>query len=217
MRRWLDSKGKHLVAATVRAFFICLKKLRFDQKTAADATPDDLSRVTASLCGTEVFGADAASNEYLAGHILKGRKLGDIQIETSTMPNLVFVNKDKAHASRRLTSRGWGADPYLKAVYLSVVGKGCFVQRIQNSTMLGAVFNEHIQIANLKHVRADRVRDVGACQPRFETSQKALIRRSLHHEALLATAVVVERGRHGRDEAEAASQFLREETSERAT
>ena len=217
MRHWLSSTSENIVAATTRAFFICLKKLNFAEKILKDPTPSELEIVMAALCGTEVFGADAASNEYLAGHILKGRKLDDIKLETPMMPNLIFVHKDKAHASRRLTSRGWGADPYLKAVHSSVVGKGCFVQRIQNSTMLQAVFNTHVQTANLKHVRADRVRDVGAIQPRFETCQKPLIRRSLHHEALLATAVVVSRGRHGRDEADAANQFLREETSERAT
>ena len=141
--------------------------------------------------------------------MLKGRKLEDLVLEPASMPNLLFVHRDKAHASRRLTSRGWSADPYLQSVHESIVGRGCFVQRIQNSQILQKLFNNFARSANVKNVNASRVQDLGACKPRLEISQKPYVRRTLHYEAHIATAVAVSRGRHGKAEGAAAQQFLR--------
>jgi hypothetical protein len=67
----------------------------------------------------EVYDADAAADEQLAGNMIKGRKLDetlDANTSGQTFPGLKIVNKDKAHASRRLTSRGWACDDELKGV-----------------------------------------------------------------------------------------------------
>ena len=132
-----------------------------------------------------------------------------------TLPSILAVHKDKAHASRRLCSRGWGADPYLKAVHSSVVSSTGFIQKIQNSKQLQQAFAERIAVENRKMVKAG-AKDLGACKPRFEVSQKPYLRRVLHYEALLATAAVVVRGRSGRVEAKAAQLFIQEENEERA-
>jgi hypothetical protein len=57
----------------------------------------------------EVFAADAASDEQLAGRELQSPADGG----PAMLPNLKIVVRDKAHASRRLLSRPWAADAYL--------------------------------------------------------------------------------------------------------
>ena len=61
----------------------------------------------------EVYDADAAADEQLAGNMIKGMKLDetlDANTSGQTFPGLKIVNEEKAHASRRLTSRGWACD-----------------------------------------------------------------------------------------------------------
>ena len=88
----------------------------------------------------EVFNADAAGDERLVGDMLVGRKLEELEVDVSLTPNVIINNKDKAHASRRLSMRGWMADPYLKKIHLSMTGKGTFFQRIHYSGQLQNVF-----------------------------------------------------------------------------
>lgn len=46
----------------------------------------------------------------------EGMQLGDLEYVRSMMPNMHVVHRDKAHAARRLSSRGWSADAYLHSV-----------------------------------------------------------------------------------------------------
>ena len=162
------------------------------------------------LKAVEVYNADSAADEQLCGRMMMGRRLGDMLIDQETLPSIKFVHKDKAHASRRIASRGWAADPFLNQVHQSVVGAGSFIQKLQNSPLLKQAFAENIDNMNRKHV-ASRPRDLGACKPRFEVSQKPYLRRTLHYEALLATAAAA-----ARKGVKVASVFLEEETTERA-
>ena len=63
-----------------------------------------------SIC--EVYASDVAADEQLAGQMLRpnlGRTGSKVQL-----PNLRLVIRDAAHASRRLLSRTWSQDPYVK-------------------------------------------------------------------------------------------------------
>ena len=56
--------------------------------------------------------------------------------------NVILNNKDKAHASRRLSMCGWMADPYLKKIHLSMTGKGteqCICSRFGSKWMKGRI------------------------------------------------------------------------------
>jgi hypothetical protein len=63
-----------------------------------------------SIC--EVYASDAAADEQLAGQMLRpdsGRTGSKAQL-----PNLRLVIRDAAHASKRLLSRTWCQEPYIK-------------------------------------------------------------------------------------------------------
>ena len=60
----------------------------------------------------EFFVSDAAGDEQKAGRILRD---GFKHLEPA-LPSLKIVVRDRAHASRRIISRGWAADPFLKMV-----------------------------------------------------------------------------------------------------
>ena len=76
------------------------------------AVDEDLfTRVKASI---ETFVSDAASDEIRAGKMLAGHTV--FQVTAASLPSLRLVIRDKPHAVRRLTSRGWRADPFLNEV-----------------------------------------------------------------------------------------------------
>ena len=97
----------------------------------------------ADVCmSVEVFSADAAADERLVGDMLVGRKLEELEVDVSLTPNVIINNKDKSHASRRLSLRGWMADPYLKKIRLSMTGKGteqCICSRFGSKWMKGRI------------------------------------------------------------------------------
>ena len=68
-----------------------------------------------------MFTADGAENEQLAGRTLKRRRMGDNELDALAFPNQKLVLKDKGHAARRLTKRGWGRDDVLADVMSSIV------------------------------------------------------------------------------------------------
>ena len=58
----------------------------------------------ADVCmSVEVFNADVAADERLVGDMLVGRKLEELEVDVSLTPNVIINNKDKAHASSRLS------------------------------------------------------------------------------------------------------------------
>ena len=66
------------------------------RKTTGQLDLDAFADVCVSV---EVFNADAAADERLVGDMLAGRK----QMDVSLTPNVILNNKDKAHASSRLS------------------------------------------------------------------------------------------------------------------
>ena len=161
----------------------------------------------ADVCmALEVFTADTAADEQLVGEMLVGRKLEELELDDSLTPNVILNNKDKPHASRRLTMRGWMADPYLKKIHESMTGKGTFFQRVQYSPQLQNVFRSFTSGSS----------EIGTHAIRWERNAKLYRRRVHEYDACLGSAQVVQRGRHGNQEAKSATVFLEEEDTERA-
>ena len=71
----------------------------------------------------EVFNADAAADEQLAGQMLQlgggapvdpggaGPGSGAPVLSADLFPHLKVINKDKPHGARMITSRTWKCDP----------------------------------------------------------------------------------------------------------
>ena len=60
----------------------------------------------------KVITVDSAADEVLSVEMMRSAKLSGAA--TRLTPNCKFLNRDQAHGSRRLISRGWGADKFLK-------------------------------------------------------------------------------------------------------
>ena len=81
--------------------------------------------LSALLAKVELFGADGASDEQLAGQLLGG-----------LFPNMLHRVRDKAHGTQRIISRCWQADPQLKAIADELVlGPNAIAQRIRWSPL----------------------------------------------------------------------------------
>ena len=91
----------------------------------------------------ELFNADAAPDEQLAGKLLRGATSAESQEFTGIFGNLKVLNKDKPHASRRTCTRTWDKDPFLKHVsHKFVLGKKSMCRRIQYSEVFKAKFEK---------------------------------------------------------------------------
>ena len=96
----------------------------------ADKEPDQplLEHVANKI---EAVCVDSASNELKAGRLMK---------ETFA-PNMKAVIRDRAHATRRLLSRPWAAEPELEDVaHVFVMGRHSLCQRIHHSPRVRAIF-----------------------------------------------------------------------------
>ena len=186
-----------------------------DRLTASSLDDSLYQKLTASI---ETYVSDAAADEIRAGHMLAGQSVS--LTAAPDLPHLRVVVRDKPHAMRRLTQRGWKADPYLSEVYSNfVMGPQSPVRLIQFSEAFGAWFAKHVQLleGRGKAVDAHRlVKDLHFAPHRFDSTQKPLQRIVMYLLAVVATMVQVTQERRGSAEGRAAENFLSWLTSERA-
>ena len=86
---------------------------------------------------TEVFVADGAADEQLAGRMLHPRSLRTSPTGQSlALPSLRLVVRDGAHAARRLLERTLPRDPYIKKLLTALVwSKDSLAKLIQHSQL----------------------------------------------------------------------------------
>ena len=109
LKRWSDGFSENLKEATATAIMgACAGFVGGDTVNIRLA-----AKVLKSI---EIYNADAAGDEQLSGKMLRGQALEDITYQESYLPNVKVIHRDKTHAARRLTSRGWKADAYLNEV-----------------------------------------------------------------------------------------------------
>ena len=70
----------------------------------------------------EMFSADGAPNEQLAGRLLHTSV--DRSSSAKKLPNLKMVIRDKVHATRRLTQRTFKVDALLAGVHTTMLCGG---------------------------------------------------------------------------------------------
>ena len=160
---------------------------------------------TTLVASVRVFDADGASDEQRAGRLLAER----------LFPNTVAIIKDKAHASRRLTSRPWSADPFLSALLDRYIQKpGSIVHTIQNSPDIAHVYQRHCSLVQNCPINGSKVRNLQFAKHRFDSTSRPLGRFVLLFDAVWATATELMISRAGRTPAKVAREFLEDISAE---
>ena len=135
---------------------------------------------------------DSAGDELLSGEMMRSPVLSGLQMEVT--PNLRFVLRDKPHASRRLTSRPWGADAVLNDIIVMLCrGRGSIARLVQNSMEVRRVFVGFVKTT--KGAVKTVVANMRAAGHRFESMQKPLGRSCFHIHACIKTALHIMRAR----------------------
>eukprot|EP00959_Pyramimonas_sp_CCMP1952_P404736 8482190-Pyramimonas_sp.AAC.1 len=107
LRRWQDQWAENMKSATVQAVV----------NACSDGSNEPDAHVVAKVLKSfEVYNADAAADEQLAGSLLRGQSYNGLNYCKALLPNVKVLHRDKTHAARRLCSRGWKADAYLASV-----------------------------------------------------------------------------------------------------
>ncbi len=107
LRGWQDHWAENLKDATEQAVI----------NACSDGRGQPDAAVVANVLKSfEVYNADAAADEQLAGSLLRGQSYNGLNYCKALLPNIKVLHRDKTHAARRLCSRGWKADAYLSSV-----------------------------------------------------------------------------------------------------
>ena len=135
---------------------------------------------------------DAAADEVLSSELMRASVWTELQEQLT--PNLRFVVRDKAHASRRITSRPWSADVRLQEIMSYMcAGKYSIAKQVQFSEEVKRIF-----VAFASDTDAVLRRAVGnfrAAAHRFESYSKPLGRTCLFIHACVRTALRIMRTR----------------------
>ncbi|CAE8641554.1 unnamed protein product [Polarella glacialis] len=135
---------------------------------------------------------DSANDELLSAEMMRSPVLSGLQMKVT--PNLRFVVRDKPHASRRLTSRPWGADEVLNEIIVMFCrGRGSVARLVQNSVEVRRVFVGFVKTT--KGAVKTVVANMRAAGHRFESMQKPLGRSCFHIHACIKTALHIMRAR----------------------
>ena len=116
-----------------------------------------------------VITVDSAGDECLASEMMRSSALSNTHLRAT--PYLKFVVRDKAHASKRLVSRGWGVDPYLnKVMGMYARDRASIARTIQNSHIIRLKFKQYVGTSFRMVSRT--VSNMRSAKHRFESLQK---------------------------------------------
>ena len=153
---------------------------------------------------TEVFVADGAADEQMAGELLRPQALGgggdanaNQQHLIRPLPNLQLVLMDRAHASRRVLQITWDKDEYLDSILKALIwDKQSLVRVLQNSEVAKELFHD-IQLNEDGNQRP--IDNMGFAKQRFDSCAKPLARLIDHFDAATAAAAELVRRRRAND------------------
>ena len=140
------------------------------------------------------FCADSAADEMASCEVMRSAELSLAEANRAMLPNLQNVFRDRAHASRRLTSRPWNADEKLKEVMDYMCrGPSSMARLINDSMELKRVFGDYCRSSESQvHSAISCFRAAGH---RFESYAKPLGRTCLFFHACIRTACHLVRSR----------------------
>ena len=131
---------------------------------------------------------DSAADEMLCAEMMRSSSLSAMRRRLT--PKLKFVIRDRAHGSKRLVSRGWGADSYLNNVTQMLVRSRKSIARlIHFSPAIRERFG-HYARGTFRVVRKV-VKNMRAAPQRYECLQKPFGRSILYMHANIKTALWV--------------------------
>ena len=155
---------------------------------------------------------DSASDELLSAEMMRSTALS--AAAHALTPGLRFVIRDKAHSSRRVVSRPWAADPFIKETTMIFArGRGSIARMIHNSPHIRQVFVNYTRMCRNKAINAG-ITNLRAAAHRFESFQKPLGRTCIFLHACIRTALHISR-RQNDDMAKMAKAWLKSVTTER--
>lgn len=132
----------------------------------------------------EFFNADGEAAEQLAGRLSRKRFSA---LTKPVLPNLLIVNHDLAHGSRRISARPWKADPVLDETIKTIVTqKKSIVSLIQESYEFGDWFAQNK--SQLSRQIGIKVRNLSLARHRFDSTSKPISRAATSMYALIKTA-----------------------------
>eukprot|EP00435_Cladocopium_sp_Y103_P022118 s3625_g5.t1 len=135
---------------------------------------------------------DSALDELLSGEMMRTSVL--TPDNKLLCPNLRSVIRDKAHSSRRLTSRPWSADETLKeTIHFFCGGPGSVARLIQHSPEIRRLFESFS--ADTDNTLRSAVVNFRSAQHRFESHTKPLGRTCLFLHACVRTCLQLFRTR----------------------
>lgn len=140
---------------------------------------------------------DSAANELKAARLMM----------QSIAPNLKAVIRDRAHAARRILSRPWKSDPFMKSLaHTFIMDRHSICQRIQHSPEFRALFADNVA----KYVDGPfrHTTGLGAAKHRYESWAKPYGMMIMTLPALVRTAEDISLKRAGKQEARDADAFL---------
>ena len=133
---------------------------------------------------TEVFVADGAADEQLAGRMLLAN--GTRGTGNQSLPNLRLVARDKPHSARRLLQRTLPKDPFINILMSTLIwARGSLTKLVQYS----AHFREKFRLNQLRFSRGAVVKDLSYAAQRFDSTARPLGRMIDHFDAFLQTAM----------------------------
>ena len=163
----------------------------------------------------EVFNADAAADEQLAGQLLAsdvaaivdaatfGARPGDGVIEAmevatasfkQVFPNLKVINRDKPHGARRIVSRTFKCDPVLNNLVDKVFMSS--VQQIHFSDVVRHVYAQNVRAMQFTPLWKEMSEKFSAAKHRFDTWSMPFAKVYLTLEAVVRTAQLHEERKH---------------------
>ncbi|CAE7359310.1 unnamed protein product [Symbiodinium microadriaticum] len=152
---------------------------------------------------TVVWNSDAAGDEMLAAQESQ-RTPASLDDLLPLFPNLTFVNRDKAHASRRVAQRPWTAAPELTEVFKTFCS---WFKTIQFSPLLQGWF-EHFQ-AEAEEEQLIKVQSsLSHAAHRFDSTSRPFAICALTFRSVLLTAIKAWTQRKNDPQGKAAYPFL---------
>jgi hypothetical protein len=149
---------------------------------------------------TEVFVADGAADEQMAGQLMHPSAAEDGLDPrwVKTLPNLQLVVMDRAHASRRLLQRTWDKDEYFNSILHPLIwDKHSLVRTLQYSDVAKELFRGIVLGATPEDQRP--AFNLGFAPQRFDSCAKPLARLLDHFDAAVAAAAELIRRRPALD------------------
>ena len=133
---------------------------------------------------TEVFVADGAADEQLAGRMLLDN--GTRGTGGQSLPNLRLVVRDKPHSARRLLQRTLPKDPFINNLMSTLLwSRGSLTKLVQYS----AHFQDKFRQNQLRLSGGPTVKDLSYAAQRFDSTARPLGRMIDHFDAFLQTAM----------------------------